>query len=160
MADETRTPGATQRRASGTQRRASPERSDRGPRGRVPEGGRFARRRPQIFPPQEGLQVLHGEDRSDQLQGRSPAGRIRRGEREDRSTAPDRSVHAAPAAIVERDQAGPQYRVAAVCGTSAINSRSSLVVCHWSSQRVSGMEADLDRSLRHLDLRPTTTTNE
>src|SRR5208283_4539193 len=89
---------------------------------------RWARRWTQVFPAQEGLQVLRREDRGGQLQGCAPAGAVRRGKRQDHSAAPDRRVHAAPAASVAGDQAGEEHRFAAVRGTGTVSSKSSLVV--------------------------------
>ena len=97
--------------------RAAPFRSTRFPRlarSASRWSGRRPRRWPQIFPPQEGLQILRRKDRVHQLQGRSPARRLRRRERQDRSPAPDRRVHAAPAPSVVGHQAGAQHRPAAV----------------------------------------------
>ena len=54
-----------------------------------------------------------------------------RRERQDRASAFDRGLHPSSAALVERDQAGAQYRVAAVCGTSIVKNLS-LAVIGWS----------------------------
>src|SRR4029077_14193162 len=74
------------------------------------------------------LQVLRREDRGGQLQRCASTGAVRGGKRQDHSATPDRRVHATPAPSVESDQAGAEYRLAAVCWTRAVSSRSSLVV--------------------------------
>ena len=122
MADETRATASESSSGGdrpGSRRTASVSvRVDRGRRSRG-----WRRGRTQVFPPQEGLQVLRRENRGHQLQGRSSAGAVRGGERKNRAPASDRRVHAAPATLVFGDQAGAQYRVAAVCRPRSVKSR-------------------------------------
>ena len=58
------------------------------------------RRRPQVFPPQESLQVLRREDRAINYKDVRLLGAVRGGERQDRAAPSDRRVHAAPAPLV------------------------------------------------------------
>jgi len=81
------------------------------------------RRRPQVFPAKEGLQVLRREDRSGQLQRCASAGAVRGGKRQDHAATPDRRVHAASAAFVAGHQAGAEYRTAAVRWTRAVKKK-------------------------------------
>ena len=74
-----------------------------------------SRRTGQVFSPQEGLQVLHGEDRRDPLSRRTAAARVCGRARQDRAPAAHRRLHHAPAPPDPRYQAGPEHRPAAVC---------------------------------------------
>ena len=86
---------------------------------RVPRARRPARRRSrrprQVLPPQEGVQVLHREDRCDSLPRRAAAAGVCGRARQDRAAAAHRRLHHAPAPPDPRHQAGPQHRPAAVC---------------------------------------------
>ena len=72
------------------------------------------RRRTEIFPAQESLQVLHRENRRHQLQGLPAARAVRGRKRQDRAAALDGRLRTAPAPAVVGHQAGPQHRTAAV----------------------------------------------
>ncbi len=96
--------------------------SGHGSGGRPQGGPAAALRRPrrprQVFPPQEGLQVLHREDRRHPLPRRASAAGVCGRARQDRAPAADRRLHHAPAPPDPRHQAGPQHRPAAVCHTA------------------------------------------
>ena len=83
-----------------------------------------ARRTRQVLPPQEGVQVLHREDRRDSLPRREAAARVCGRARQDCAAAAHRRLHHAPAPSDPRHQAGPEHRPAAVCH-AALN-RASL----------------------------------
>ena len=109
MADETRSTSDRDcdhlRAATGPIVAIAPRRPFFDVRERRPRSGRprrRTRRRPQVFPAQEGLQVLRRKDRGHQLQGHSSAGAVRGGKRQDRASTPDRCVHTAPAASCRR----------------------------------------------------------
>ncbi len=85
--------------------RRSPRRSSR----------RRSRRTRQVLPPQEGLQVLHREDRRHPLSGCPSAAGICGRARQDCAASFDWCMHHAPAPPDARHQAGPQHRPAAVC---------------------------------------------
>ncbi len=76
---------------------------------------RRTRRTRQVLPPQEGLQVLHREDRRDPLPRRTAAAGVCGRARQDRAPAAHRRLHHAPAPPDPRHQAGPEHRPAAVC---------------------------------------------
>ncbi len=88
---------------------------------------RRSRRARQIFPPQEGVQVLHREDRRDSLPRREAAGAVRSRARQDCAAAADRRLHHASAPPHPRHQAGTQYCAAAICN-QALNRRLPAVL--------------------------------
>ena len=73
--------------------------------------------RPQVLPAQEGLQVLHREDRRHLLPRCSSAAGFCRRARQDRSAPPDRCVHTASAPAQPGHQAVAQHRPAGLCCT-------------------------------------------
>ena len=89
-------PGPAADRADGTSRRRS-------------------RRPRQVLSPQEGVQVLHREDRRHSLSRCSSAARVCGRARQDRAPPFDRRVHHAPAPANPRHQAGPEHCPAAIC---------------------------------------------
>ena len=76
---------------------------------------RRARRTRQVLPPQEGMQVLHREDRRHSLSRCAAVAGLCGRARQDRAAASDRRLHHAPAPPDPRHQAGPEHRPAAVC---------------------------------------------
>ena len=76
---------------------------------------RRSRRTRQVLSPQEGLQVLHREDRRDSVPRCPSAARLCRRARQDCAPPPDRRLHQAPAPPDTRHQAGTEYRAAALC---------------------------------------------
>ncbi len=82
------------------------------------------RRRTQVFPAQEGLQILRRKNRHHQLQRRADAGAVRGRERQDRAAPSDRGMHASSAAFVLGHQAGPQHCLAAVCRPRVVRNPS------------------------------------
>ena len=121
MADEMKTsaPAATSGGSSDApQRPPSRDRDrDRGPRpggGGGREGGRKYFRRKKVCKfCVEKIEAINYKD------VRLLAGICCR-EREDRASPFNRGLHPSPAQVVERDQAGAEYRVAAVCGKSKL----------------------------------------
>ena len=94
------------RRRSGPVGRARRERGDRR------QGAGAAARR--AVPPAQGLQVLRGQDRRHQLQGREAAAAVRAGARQDPAAAHLGHVRDAPAQAAHGHHAGARHRAAAV----------------------------------------------
>ena len=86
---------------------------------------RRSRRTGKVLPPQEGLQVLHREDRRDSLSRRPAAARVCGRARQDCAPASDGRLHHAPAPPDPRHQAGPEHRPAALCHAALITSAAS-----------------------------------
>ena len=72
------------------------------------------RRQEAVFPAQEAVPVLRGEDRRHQLQGRAAAQLLHQRARQDHSAADFGRVRAASAAAGGSHQAGSQHRAGAV----------------------------------------------
>ena len=117
MADETKQEGAPATERSGDR---GGDRGGRGPRPGGPggpggrEGGRKFFRRKKVC--KFCVEKIDSIDYKDYRAARA----VCRRERQDCAAPFDRRMHAASTALVDGDQAGAQYRPAAVCGTRVL----------------------------------------